>query len=878
MIITVPHTHGTRALSRIVRAFILLCVCAAFSLAQDPTVSADAQPRQVASGEQFEFIITVSASSVNGIKPPAAPNFGSFVLLSGPNQSTNMQWINGRTSASVSYSYALYARQAGKQTIPAMTVDCNGKLLSTQPIQIDVVKGNPANKPAQQQAQDPAVAASVADNLLLRAVADRQRVRRGEQVTITYKLYNNIEISQVRQKKDPAVEGFWSEDIATAKQLQYTNETLNGKRYRVAIIRTIALFPTQSGTLTVGPLELTCGVLVRRPRRSNDVFDSFFNDPFFQQLQSVEHDVKSNALSITVDPLPPGAPDGFSGAVGAFTFSATMDRSKMKSGDPATLRLTVIGAGNIRLVTMPKPALPGDIEAYEPKLSEDISREGGVVRGKKVAEYLLVPRNPGERVIEPIAFSYFDLPKNSYQTIRSPRFVLNIEQGKTFAGNGTPLASKEDVRLLGEDIRFVKMEAGRLEHADTAGTSSTISWLALFFPPLAFVGAFIYRKRVERLRGDMPRLLFERAGREASRRLKQARVLLEKGNAAAFYAELLRAMSQYLENKLSLPPSEFTFDAASERLRTGNVPDDIRMQLKNCVEGMEYARYAPGSDSAQARKDLLDRSGEVINGIERTFRGTKNANGRQTMAVIAMILLTSSGLVAQNADELFNRGNDLYRAGKYEEAAASFEQIRSAGMISVAIYHNLGNCYYRLGRIAPAMLAYERAAKLDPTDADVRHNLRLLSMKTIDRIEPVPQLFIIEWIRSAGTIVSSTQAWDAFLIAWAALFISLALLFISSSSSIIRLVRITSLTAVMFVIATGAFSLMLRWADQSEHTAIVTTFAVTAKSSPDAQSVDAFVVHEGLKVHISDSVGSWVKITLPDGMVGWIQASHCEQI
>jgi hypothetical protein len=167
---------------------------------------------------------------------------------------------------------------------------------------------------------------------------------------------------------------------------------------------------------------------------------------------------------------------------------------------------------------------------------------------------------------------------------------------------------------------------------------------------------------------------------------------------------------------------------------------------------------------------------------------------------------------------------------------------------------------------------------LDPTDADVRHNLRLLSMKTIDRIEPVPQLFIIEWIRSAGTIVSSTQAWDAFLIAWAALFISLALLFISSSSSIIRLVRITSLTAVMFVIATGAFSLMLRWADQSEHTAIVTTFAVTAKSSPDAQSVDAFVVHEGLKVHISDSVGSWVKITLPDGMVGWIQASHCEQI
>jgi hypothetical protein len=176
------------------------------------------------------------------------------------------------------------------------------------------------------------------------------------------------------------------------------------------------------------------------------------------------------------------------------------------------------------------------------------------------------------------------------------------------------------------------------------------------------------------------------------------------------------------------------------------------------------------------------------------------------------------------------------------------------------------------------MLAYERAAKLDPTDPDVRHNLRLLCLKTIDRIEPVPDLFVIEWIRSAGTIVSSSQAWDAFLVAWAALFFSLAVLFVSSSSSLIRFVRITALVAIVFVVATGAFSLLLRWADTSEHTAIVTSFAATAKSSPDAQSVDAFVVHEGLKVRISDSVGSWVKITLPDGMVGWIQASQCENI
>jgi len=591
--------------------------------AQDATITAEAHPAQIAAGGQFEFVITVSGSDVNNVRPPATPSFGSFVLLSGPNQSTNMQWINGRTSASITFSYVLYAKQAGKFTIPSIAVQHGNKTLSTQPVPVEVLKGDPAAKKPQ-QSQETDITASIGDNLLLRAVADRQRVRRGEQVTVTYKLYTNIEISQLRHKKDPVAEGFWTEDINTATQLTYGNETLNGKRYRVAVIRQIALFPTQAGTLTVQPFEITCGVLIRRQRRSNDIFDSFFNDPFFQQLQSVDHDVKANALKITVDPLPDSAPDGYAGAVGSYAFNATMDKTVVKAGDPVTLRLIVSGRGNIRLVTMPRPALPGDVEAYEPKLAEDVTRDNGIIKGKKTAEYLLVPRNSGERVIEPMVFSYFDPTKNSYATIRSPRFVLAVEPGKTFAAGEGSVAMKEDVRLLGQDIRFLKLEPGRLERVDRESGWSLDFAAALAFPPLMFLGAYFFRRRQDRLRGDMPRLLFERAGRGASRRLKQAEALLQKGDATAYHAEILRALTKYLEHKLHLPPADFTFEIAVDRLRAGGVSDAACDSLRSCVERAEFARYAPGADSTQARQELLHLASDAITQIERMFsRGAK---------------------------------------------------------------------------------------------------------------------------------------------------------------------------------------------------------------------------------------------------------------
>jgi hypothetical protein len=597
----------------IVGVFVALFF-APVSYAQDGTFTAQADPTQVASGEQFQLTFIFSGSDYNGVNNFKAPDFGQFVIISGPNQSTNMQWVNGRMSASISYTYILYARQSGKITIGSASIDYKGKLLKSSPIQIAVSQG----KPKQQQSESNKSITDPGDNLIVKASIDKSRVRQGEQLIVTFKLYTRVSITGYDIAKAPTFDGFWSEDFEMPKQPALTTETLNGKQYRSAVMKKTALFATQAGNLKIAPLEVRCVVQAQSKRRNNDPFDQFFNDPFFQQVQTVNMEVKSNPLTITVDPIPANAPTGFSGAIGRFAFNANVDKRNVKAGDPITLRVSVLGSGNIKLVTLPKPQLPADMESYEPKISEDISRDGGIIRGKKTAEYLLIPRNAGQRVLEPLQFVYFDLDKKEYITLRSPKFEFTITPGKEFVSSSAGLNAKEDVRMLGEDIRFLKLSIGNLQRTDEIHSS----WWFIFgiiIPPLAFAGAWYYRKRMEKMYGDMPRLLFETAGREATRRLKKALALLGQGNTESYHAEILKALMVYLEHKLRTPKAHFVMEEAVTLLRRHGVKEEVINSLKTCMERAEFVRYAPGSDTTKARKELLDIAASAINGIEQTF-------------------------------------------------------------------------------------------------------------------------------------------------------------------------------------------------------------------------------------------------------------------
>ena len=235
-------------------------------------------------------------------------------------------------------------------------------------------------------------------------------------------------------------------------------------------------------------------------------------------------------------------------------------------------------------------------------------------------------------------------------------------------------------------------------------------------------------------------------------------------------------------------------------------------------------------------------------------------------------------VLAQTPDDAFNHGNELYRDGKYQEAAKEYESIINHGKYSAELYFNLGNAYYRDKQLARAILSYERAAKLNPNDPDIEHNLKLAYLKTADRIEAVPDMFFIQWMRAVGSLIPIETDRLIFVFNWILLFGSLTAMYLVLHQSFLRFVRIVFFISCVSVVLSAAMLGIQSFRDTAQDKAIIIAQTVTAKSSPDTKAVDAFVIHEGVKVKLTDEVGDWVKVTLLDGKIGWILTDQCERI
>ncbi len=244
--------------------------------------------------------------------------------------------------------------------------------------------------------------------------------------------------------------------------------------------------------------------------------------------------------------------------------------------------------------------------------------------------------------------------------------------------------------------------------------------------------------------------------------------------------------------------------------------------------------------------------------------------------LLAFIVLVSSSARAETPEQFFDRGNQAYQAGRFADAIQKYEAILHTGAISAELYYNLGNAYYKKGNIARAILNYERALRLVPNDDDLHHNLQLANLNITDKIEPTPRLFFWDWWESITSVFSLNN------ITW--LSYSFFVLVILSAGTML-LARSYAIRRGGFVgtIVSGALlclSLMIFFAKLNAlhdgNTAIVTANITTIKNSPDAKSTDAFVLHSGVKVFITDKVNAWLKIRLADGKVGWMEQKAAE--
>lgn len=569
---------------------------------------------KVGENDRFEVTFTFEGKDINAVKNFLPPSFRDFRVLSGPNQSTSMQIINGVSSSSLSLSYILLPHATGAYTIESASIQYNGQTYKTDPIKITVVKGsqNPKNDDTPNVSNE-----EIAKNLFIRASIDKNKVYQGEQVTVTYKLYTRLNIAaQISVDKLPQYQGFWAEEIEMPRNISYTTEVVNGKQYKVALLKRAALFPSQSGKLEVTPLELTIPVQVEKKKNPNNIWDDFFGDPF-GRAQVIEYSAKSNTLKVDVMPLPEnGKPASFKGAVGKFSFSASLDKSSTRTNEPISLKLKISGSGNISLLDFPSFETPNGFEKYDPKVNDQINRSS-VISGSKEAEYLLIPRIAGTREIPSIEFSYFDPSQRTYHTIKSNAFNVKIEQGQNIGSVNT--ADQQTVQQLDSDIHFIKTSFDDVEKNSDLLFERPAFWVASVLPLIATVLLVGWKRKQDKLSGNIQLLKYSRAEKIARKRFKKAKKLLEANSVEQFYSEISEALFGYLEDKFRIPKSEFTLERAASELAARNIAPELIEKMKTNAEKCEYIRFAPGTNPQQAMNDMYKSLSEVVIEIERSI-------------------------------------------------------------------------------------------------------------------------------------------------------------------------------------------------------------------------------------------------------------------
>lgn len=592
------------------KIFSIIAVLTVFlpALTYAQKFSATVDKTTVGQYDQFQVYFTFDGGDINGLSNFRPPAFGGFRILSGPNQSSSMQIINGKVSGSITYSYILQPTNIGSYSIGSASVEYGGKSYNTNTLNVKVEKGTPQQ---QKESNSGYSQQELAKNVFIVAEANKTRAALGEQITVTYKLYTKLNITSPQITKLPSYEGFWAEDLGPIQNINFQVGMYKGERYRMAVIKQVALFPSKTGTLSVTPFELNIPVIVKKKKTGNDVFDEFFNDSFFGRTETVNYDAKSNTIKVEVEPLPANAPASFNGAVGNFTLKADLDKTNVVTNESLTLRLTIGGNGNIKLLKVPEPQLPAGFDKYEPKTIDNVNR-GSVISGQKIVDYLIVPRSPGQKEIPPVEFTYYNPSSRKYVTLKTQSFKINVRQGVGDNNVASQSFSKEDVKLLSEDIRYIKTSDFKLEPRHEISLIKPWFWISVVVPFLGLFGAVSFKKRQDKLYGNLQLMRYQKAEKAARKRLKLSKAALDGGKISEFYSELSFALFGYLEDKLAIQKSEFTLEGAVNELTLKNVNQDLIDRVKRIAEKCEYVRFAPQGETSASAQEIYDEAVKVI--------------------------------------------------------------------------------------------------------------------------------------------------------------------------------------------------------------------------------------------------------------------------
>jgi hypothetical protein len=587
---------------------------------QEIEISATVDKNPVALDEQFVYQVEVSGK-VQNLPDIKLPDFADFMVVGGPSSSSSFQIINFQISSSRTYTVVLQPRNVGSYKISPATTTFKGETYQTTPIELTVIKPSakpqtPTTPPAQ---SGTVKGADISQLAFLKVIPSKRTLYINEEVTLQYKIYFRANISGNEVIKLPEAVGCWVEEYPTPRRPAVYTETINNVRYNVAEIKKVAVFPSKDGKIPISPLELMVEIAIprQRPRDPFSLFDDFFSDPF---SQVVKNKISSGSVELTVLSLPSaGKPAAFSGLVGDFTIQSSLDKTAVSTNEAISLKIKLAGTGLLKFLnTLPLDFTP-DFEVFDPKINESLNKTGSVVTSSKEFEYVIIPRVAGSQKIKGLELSYFNPQSKSYKTLRTPEYSLEVSRGKELAGtpgSGT-VFSKEEIQLLGEDIRYIKEELSDIRLLGSLPFRSVWFSISLLFPVLLLGAAFLYRNHLDKMSTNIQYARSRKAQKVAQKRLAEARIYWKQNKPELFYGAIANGIIGYLADKTNRPAAGLLRKDIEELLQKADIEKEIQSEFIKCLDEADYRRFAPGKASEADLRDFYQQAEKILIQLEK---------------------------------------------------------------------------------------------------------------------------------------------------------------------------------------------------------------------------------------------------------------------
>ncbi|WP_339833201.1 BatD family protein [uncultured Flavobacterium sp.] len=519
--------------------------------------------------------------------------------------SINNGKVNSRREIFTQLNYYLTPKSKGTFTIQPATIEYEGIIYKSNPVVVRIVD-------AIQMPVDPNdPLAQVGEGVFLVADISKQNPYVNEPVTVVYKVYFDPRygVNNVRETENPAYNGFWSQ-FQDMKNLKAVLAKYNGKDYAMVEWRKVILYPLESGNKNLDPLTITMDVNVPVRRTS----------PYESPFQTVSKTISAGARTINVKPLPEAnKPIDFKGAVGDFAFKIVPSKKQVKFGESLDLVVEVSGKGNLKLFELPKLELPTAFDVFEPKHNEEVNTPLSGMIGKISDTYTIVPQSKGKFPIKPVVFSYFDLKSNSYKTITSDEFVVDVIDGPGLATVASNNPDKQDITKT-ETFQFINRKTSFEPINKSTPFGSTI-YYSLLLLPLCFIPIlFIVKRKTDQYVSDEHGNRIRMNNKLAKKYLGEAKKQL--GNKVPFYLAIEKALHNFLKAKLNIETSEMDKENIQLLLLQKNASQESVANFINTMKSAEFARYAPSSDDTM--KMDFEKAVESISLLEKELTQTKS--------------------------------------------------------------------------------------------------------------------------------------------------------------------------------------------------------------------------------------------------------------